>query len=373
MSVELKTVKSRSDLRKFIDFPNILYKDCENYVPALRGDEFSTFNRKKNGAYDFCESECYLAYKDGKLAGRVAAIINNQANENWNQKVVRFGWLDFIDDIEVLKTMLDKVAEWGKARGCTEIKGPLGFTDMDKEGLLVEGYENLSPFTCLYNYPYYEKLLSELGFEKSVDWTQKIIYLEKVDFELGRSADIISRRYGVHLVYPKSTKELGEQYGMAIFHMYNETFAPLYEFAPINDRQIEAYLKTYIAILDPRYVAVCLNDKDEPVGFAFCVPSLSKAVKKCGGKLFPFGWIPMLRALKKNDTLEALMIGVLPEYQGKGVTPLLFNYIYESCKKSGIKYMLLNPQLEDNYKVQSIFEQFEHKLYMRRRAFKKAI
>lgn len=373
MSVEIKTVKTRSELRSFIDFPNELYKDCRNYVPALRGDEFSTFDRRRNGAYDFCDSECYLAYRDGKIVGRVAAIINNAANKKWNQCAVRFGWLDFINDIDVLKALLDKVAEWGKARGCNEMKGPLGFTDLDKEGLLVEGYENLSPFTCLYNYPYYDTLLHELGFVKDVDWTQKLIDLPRVTLPLMKYSDAVGKRYGVHMYHPKSTRDLARKYGMSIFHMYNETFAPLFEFAPINDKQIRSYVKTYAAILDPRFVGICLNEKDEPVGFAFCVPSLSKAVKKSGGRLFPFGWIRLLRALRKNDTLEALMIGVLPEYQKKGAAVLLFNYIYGNCIDAGIRYMILNPQLEDNIKVQALFEQFENTPYMRRRSYKKEI
>ena len=369
MSVELKIVKTRRDLRRFVDFPEKLYKGCDNWVPALRGDEFDTFNKKKNGAYDYCESECYLAYKDGKLAGRVAAIINRTANEVWKEKNVRFGWLDFIEDREVLKTLLDAVAEWGRARGCTRMKGPWGFTDMDKEGLLVEGYEHLSPFTCLYNYPYYDTLLQELGFHKDVDWTQRIALVKEERPPMFQFAELIEKRYGLHVAKARSTRELNRKYGLPIFHMYNETFAPLFQFTPLTDRQIDRYLQTYVPILRPEFVSVCLDKDERPVGFIFCVPSLAKAVRKSRGRLFPFGFIRILHALRHNDTLEALMIGVMPEYQGKGANVLMFQQIHENALKLGIDKLILNPQLEENFKVQSLFEQYETVPFMRRRAY----
>jgi len=369
MPIEVKTVSSKKDLSKFIKFPYELYKGCDNWVPALEGDEYDNFNPKKNGAFEYCEAECYLAYKDGKIAGRVAAIINHNANKTWNEETVRFGWLDFIEDEDVLRALLSAVEEWGKKRGCVQIKGPLGFTDMDKEGLLVEGYEHLSPFTCLYNYPYYDILLNKLGYSKDVDWTQKLVYLSDEPLPMYQYSAIIEKKFGLHMCYPKSTSELGKKYGMDIFHMYNETFAPLFEFTPISDVQIKMYLETYVPILSPKYVAVCLNNEEKPIGFVFCVPSLSRAVKKGKGKLFPFGFLHILKALKHNDTLEALMIGVLPEYQCKGATVLMFKYLHENCIKNGIKKIIMNPQLESNFKVQSLFDEFESEPYLRRRAY----
>lgn len=371
MSVTIEAVRSRKELKKFITFPELLYKGCENWVPALRGDEFDNFNPKKNGAFEYCEAQCWLAYKNGRLAGRVAAIINHRANELWKDETVRFGWLDFIEDEEVLKALLDKVAEYGKARGCVSMKGPLGFTDMDKEGLLVEGYGNLCPFTCLYNYPYYDTLLTKLGFTKDVDWTQRIVKISDQLPPMFQYADLVEKRYGVHIVKVKSMWEMNRRYGMELFHMYNEAFAPLFQFTPITDRQIKMYLATYIPILDKDFVAVCVNDEDKPVGFAFCVPSLAKAVKKSNGKLFPLGLFRILKALRRNDTLECLMIGILPEYQGKGVPVLLFEHIHKNCLKRGVKTMLLNPQLEENFKVQTLFEQYETAPYMRRRSYMK--
>lgn len=371
--ITIKTVNTKALLDSFIKFPYKLYRNCENWVPALEGDEYDTFNPKTNGAYEYCEAELFLAYRDGEVAGRVAAIINNKANEIWGDRMVRFGWLDFVEDEQVLKALMDNVSEWGRARGCVSIRGPWGFTDMDKEGALVEGYENLSPFTCLYNYPYYDTMLQNIGFEKDVDWTQRVAMVTSDLPPMFKYADLIEKRYGLSIARCRSTREMCRKYGLQIFHMYNESFAPLFQFSPLSDRQIKRYLQTYVPILIPDFVAICLDADKKPVGFAFCVPSLSKAVKKAGGRLFPFGFIRILRALRHNDTLEALMIGILPEYQGKGANVLMFKYIHENCLKRGINRMILNPQLEGNFKVQSLFEQYETVPYMRRRAYCKSL
>jgi len=371
MSIRIEKVESRKQMKQFVAFPLKLYKDCENWVPALEGDEYDTFNPEKNGAYDFCEADCFLAYRDKKIVGRIAAIINHKADNEKN--TVRFGWLDFIEDKEVLKALIDTVADWGKQRGRNEMRGPWGFTDMDKEGLLVEGYEHLSPFTCLYNFPYYGEMLEQLGFTKDVDWTQRTLEVSKELPSMFQFAHLIEERYKVHIVQPKSMKQMSQQYGMEIFHMYNEAFAPLMGFSPLTDKQIANYLDTYVPILDKDFVAVVVNDEDKPVGFLFCVPSLSKAVKKANGRLFPFGFIHILRALKKNDTLEALIMGVLPEYQQCGIPVLLFKYLHENCIKRGIDTIIMNPQLEENYKVQSLFGDYKTEPFMRRRAYKKPI
>jgi len=371
MAINIVKVESHKQLKLFVTFPLKLYKDCENWVPALEGDEYDTFNPEKNGAYDFCEADCFLAYRGNEIVGRVAAIINHKADDE--KKIVRFGWLDFIEDEEVLKALIDTVAEWGRQHGRTEIHGPWGFTDMDKEGLLVEGYENLSPFTCLYNFPYYGTMLEKLGFVKDVDWTQRVLLLDGEMPPTYKFAHLVEERYNIHVVQPKSMKQMCDQYGMEIFHMYNEAFAPLMGFSPLTDKQIANYLKTYVPILDKDFVAVAVNDEDKPIGFLFCVPSLSKAVKKSNGRLFPFGFIRILKALKKNDTLEALIIGVDPKYQQKGVPLLLFKYLHENCIKRGIDKIIMNPQLEENYKVQSLFGEYKTIPFMRRRAYKKSV
>ena len=371
MSIRIEKVESHKQLKKFVTFPLHLYKDCPNWVPALEGDEYDTFNPEKNGAYDFCEADCFLAYRDNEIVGRVAAIVNHKADDTEN--IVRFGWLDFIEDEEVLRALIDTVADWGQQRGRTEMRGPWGFTDMDKEGLLVEGYEHLSPFTCLYNYPYYGEMLERLGFTKDVDWTQRTLEVSKELPSMFQFANLIEERFKVHVVQPHSMKEMGNRYGREIFHMYNEAFAPLNGFSPLTDKQIDAYLKTYVPILDKDFVALAVDANDTPIGFIFCVPSLSKAVKKSNGRLFPFGFINILKALKKNDTLEALIMGVMPEYQQCGIPVLLFKYLHENCIKRGIDTIIMNPQLEENYKVQSLFGDYKTTPFMRRRAYKRAV
>lgn len=373
MNIEIVKVSNRKQLKNFVHFPYELYKGCENWVPPLLGDEYDTFNRKKNGAFEYCDAECFLAYRDGKIVGRVAALVNYNANRRWNLSTVRFGWLDFINDKEVLAALLDKVAEWGKEYDCTNMKGPLGFTDMDKEGLLVDGYDKLSPFTCLYNYPYYDTLLSELGFTKDVDWTQKLVYLDKQGLEIYKHAEAVEKRYGLHVARVRSTRELCRKYGMSLFHTYNETFAPLFQFSPITDRQIKSYLATYVPILSKDFVCVVLDKEDRPVGFGFCVPTLSKAVKKSKGHLFPWGIFRIFHAIRHNNTLEALMVGVLPEYQSKGASILILKYVHENAVKFGIEKVILNPQLEENNKVQSLWKYYKTEHFMRRRSYSKDI
>lgn len=373
MSTEILKVKTHAQLRRFVDFPLKLYKGTPYYVPALRGDEFDTFNPKKNDAYEFCEAECYLAFKDGKIAGRIAAIINHKSNETWHENAVRFGWIDFIEDKEVLEGLINAVVAYGKQRGCTTIKGPLGFTDMDREGLLVEGFDKLSSFTCIYNYPYYSRMLEELGFTKDADWTQRVVEITEELPPMYKFADQVCSRFEVHLANCKNTRELGKRYGKKIFHLYNESFAPLFQFTPLSDKQINTYLQTYVPILDVDFTSVVLDKNDNPIGFAFCVPTLSGAVRKSKGRLFPFGLIRILHALKHPKTVEALLIGILPEYQGKGVTVPMFRELHNNFLRRGVTRMIMNPQLETNIKVQSLFDQFEVSFYTRRRSYIKAI
>ncbi len=374
MNVKIEEVKSRRQLTSFIHYPEKLYKGNPYWVPALVGDEYDTFNPKKNAAYDFCEAACWLA-RDEKnhIVGRVAGIINKKSNEIHHSKTVRFGWLDFIDELDVLKALISTVETWGKAHGMDTIIGPFGFTDMDKEGLLVDGFDKICPFTTLYNYPYYEARLKDLGFEVGAEWDQKLIEVPENVERLDRMSDVICDKYGLHVLKARNTKALVKKYGMALFHMYNETFAPLYEFTPLTDRQIKSYLSTYQTILDIDFVAVVADKDDKIVGFAFCVPSLAKAVKKSKGHLLPFGLLRILHALKKNDTLEALMIGILPEYQNKGAFVPMFQYLLSGLKKRNIKWLITNPQLSDNVEVQNLFNKYDHTPYMLRRSYTKSI
>lgn len=367
--IDIVPVNSRRLLRRFVDYPDRLYHNCPQWVPALRNDELDTFNPRKNGAYAFSESACFLAECDGQTVGRVAAIINHHADDT--DGVVRFGWLDFEDDTEVLRRLIDAVANWGRQRGRTVIKGPWGFTDMDKEGLLVEGFEHLSPFTCLYNHPYYDLRLQELGFVKDVDWTQRTMQVESELPSAFQYTSLIEERFGIHVVKARSTRQIGRHYGMALFHMYNEAFAPLAGFSPLTDQQVKTYLRTYVPILDKDFVAIAVDTNDQPVGFLACVPSLSQAIRRAHGRLTPWGLMHLFHALKHNDTLEALIIGVDPKYQNCGVPLLLFRYLHTNCLRRGIGRIVFNPQLEENHKVQNLFSIYNTEPYMRRRAYKR--
>lgn len=371
----LKVVEGKRDLTKFIHFPEKLYKNDKWWVPALISDEYNTLQASKNPAFDYCEAKLWLALDEkGNVVGRVAGIINHEANKCWNEQAARFGWIDFIEDQEVLDTMLAEVEKWAVDKGMVKLKGPLGFTDLDKEGLLVEGFEQLSPFTCIYNFPYYGPMLEKAGFTKDADWTQRIVTVPDEFPRMMKLADAIAERAGVHVVQIKNKKELRKEADYLFRKVYNETFAPLYEFAPVNDRQIDQYINSYITILDKDFISI-IHDKDERiVAFAITVPSLSKAVQKAKGRLFPFGIFPILKALHRNDTLEALMIGIHPDYQSKGLQVLLFKQIHENVIRRGdIKTMIMNPQLEENVKVQMIFDEYNPQPYMRRRSYFKEL
>ena len=366
-TVQIVPVEGRRALMQFIRFPLGLYKDCPQWVPAFEDDEIKSLS-DQNPSLAFCERELYLALKGGKIVGRVAAILNRKANEKWGEKTVRFGWIDFIDDFEVAKALIDAVVAWGKARGAEKVKGPLGFTDMDREGLLVEGFEHDSPFTVIYNFPYYGEYLERMGFRKDADWTQRIIELPDHLPPMFQYADLVEKRYGLKIWRGRNMREMSKR-GREMFHVLNDAFAPLYEYSKLTEEQIDGYVKQYVPIMNKDLVAFVVNEEDKLVGFTVTMPSISKAVRKARGRLFPFGFIPVLRSLRKNDTIEALLIGVLPEYQGKGANVLMFKYIHENCIRLGIKRMLLNPQLEENYKVQSLFGEYDPQPYQRRRSY----
>ncbi|MBR6933342.1 MAG: N-acetyltransferase [Bacteroidales bacterium] len=366
-TIQIVPVEGRRALMQFIRFPLGLYKDCPQWVPAFEDDEIKSLS-DQNPSLAFCERELYLALKGGKIVGRVAAILNRKANEKWGEKTVRFGWIDFIDDFEVAKALIDAVVAWGKARGAEKVKGPLGFTDMDREGLLVEGFEHDSPFTVIYNFPYYGEYLERMGFRKDADWTQRIIELPDHLPPMFQYADLVEKRYGLKIWRGRNMREMSKR-GREMFHVLNDAFAPLYEYSKLTEEQIDGYVKQYVPIMNKDLVAFVVNEEDKLVGFTVTMPSISKAVRKARGRLFPFGFIPVLRSLRKNDTIEALLIGVLPEYQGKGANVLMFKYIHENCIRLGIKRMLLNPQLEENYKVQSLFGEYDPQPYQRRRSY----
>ena len=369
MKIKIETVRTRRQLRQFILFPEKLYKGNPNWVPALVGDEFNTLG-PKNPAREFCESEYFLARdEEGNIVGRVAAIINNKANKQWDARTVRFGWIDFIDSLEVCKALIDAVSAWGRSKGMTTIKGPLGFTDMDKEGLLVEGFENLSPFTCIYNYPYYGEYLEKCGFSKDADWIQRLVTLPPDPPEFFRLADVVEQRYGLHIFRPKNRKELKSK-AVELFHVLNAAFANIYEFSQLNDAQINLYINQFFPLVNKDFICMILDKDEKVVGFAITVPSIAKAIQKARGRLFPFGWFYILRALRHNNLVEAMMVGAAPENQGNGANVMILKDMQLIAMKYGITKMITNPQLENNFKAITMFgKYYEMEPYRRRRSY----
>lgn len=374
MSVEIKKVTTKSELKRFIRFNYEFYKDNPYSVPDLYDDMLNTFSPKKNAAFEFCEADYFLALRDGKIVGRVAAIINRRANETWNRKTVRFGWIDFIDDMEVSTALIDTVRQWGKERGMTEIEGPLGFTDMDAEGMLVEGFDQLSTMATIYNYPYYPQHMERLGLSKSADWVEMKIYVpDAIPEKHRRISEIIAKRYNLHIRKLKSKKEV-RQSGVAhdIFRLINDAYTPLFGYSRMTERQIDQYVKMYVPVLDLRMVSIVENEQNEIVAVGISMASLSRALQKAKGCLLPFGWYHLLKALmwKRPKVLDLLLVAVRPDYQGKGVNALLFTDLIPVYKELGFEYAESNPELEMNEKVQNQWQYFKTEQHKRRRCFK---
>jgi GNAT superfamily N-acetyltransferase len=378
MSVTIKKVESKNDLKKFIRFNYEMYKDNQYSVPDLYSDMVNTFSKEKNAAFEFCDANYFLAYNDkGEIVGRVAALINKRANEKWNKKEVRFGWIDFIDDIEVSSALLKTVEQWGKERGMTHIQGPLGFTDFDAEGMLVEGFDQLSTMATIYNYPYYPKHMEQLGYEKDADWVEFKIYIpDAIPEKHKRISEIIQKKYNLKIKKYTSSKKIAADYGQEIFELMNEAYEPLYGYSPLSQGQIEQYVKMYLPIVDLRMVTLITDQEDKLVGVGISMPSLSEALQKAHGKLFPFGWYYLLKALfmkHRAKMLDLLLVAVKPEYQNKGVNALLFSDLIPVYQQLGFEYAESNPELELNGKVQAQWEYFKTEQHKRRRAFVKEI
>ncbi|MBE6281123.1 MAG: N-acetyltransferase [Bacteroides sp.] len=375
MGITIKKVETSKELKQFIRFNYEMYKDNPYSVPDLYDDMLNTFSRKKNAAFDFCEADYFMAYKDGKPVGRVAAIMNNRANETWNKKEVRFGWIDFIDDAEVSDALLKTVEAWGKEREATEIVGPLGFTDFDAEGMLVEGFDQLSTMATIYNHPYYPEHMVKHGYEKDADWVEFKIYIpDAIPDKHKRISEIIMRKYGLKIV--KCTSKDIKKYGQAIFDLMNEAYSQLYGYSALSPKQIKQYIKMFLPILDLRMVTLVVDSEDQVIAAGISMPSLSEALQKAKGRLLPFGWYHLLKVIfmkKYPKVLDLLLVAVKPEYQNKGVNALLFYDLIPVYQKIGFEYAESNPELELNGKVQAQWEYFKTEQHKRRRCFKKNI
>ena len=382
-SVEIKKVTGKKELDRFIQFHYDLYRGNKYDAPNLYSDELHTLSKDRNAAFEFCEAECFLAYKDGRIVGRIAGIINHRANDRWNRQSVRFGWIDFIDDIEVSGALLKAVEDWGRSKGMTEMVGPLGFTDMDPEGMLIDGFDQLGTMATIYNYPYYSQHMERLeGWSKDNDYVEYKLIVPKGDVpeKYRKIAELVMKRYNLHPMHPKRSQVFGkEQYGRKVLDVVNKTYGHLYGYSQMTEAQIDEYLKMYFPMLDMNLLCL-IEDWNTPnhevIGVGISISSMTRALQKCrNGRLLPFGWWHCLRALKfhKTECVDLMLVGILPEYQQKGANALLFYDLIPWYQKYGFKYAETNVELESNERVQSQWQYLEHRQHKRRRCYKKSI
>ena len=379
-SVQIKRVETKKDLKAFIECHYDLYEGNQYDAPNLYSDELNTLSKDKNAAFDFCEAEYFLALKEGKVVGRVAAIINNKANEKWDKKDVRFGWIDFIDDIEVSKALLKAVEDYGREKGMISVVGPLGFTDMDPEGMLTWGFDQLGTMATIYNYDYYPKHMEKLGgWEKDNDYVEyRLDVPETAPEKYTKIAEMVEKRYNLH-ARKLTKKEIFEGgYGKKLFDLINVTYSHLYGFSELSERQIDQYVKMYFPLADLDLITVVEdgNKDNQLVGLAITIPSLTRALQKCHrGRLFPFGWWHLLRAIKfhKTEVVDLLLIGVLPEYRSKGANSLVFADLIPRYVKYGFKWGETHVEMETNESVQSQWGPLDPTMHKKRRCYRKAI
>lgn len=374
--IEIKRLNpTKSNLKKFTQFQIDLYKGNPYFVPPLVSDDLGTLSPKKNPAFDFCDAVYFMAYKDGKPVGRIAGIINHQVNERHNRATARFGFIDFIDDEEVSKALLSAVEDWARENGMNKIIGPMGFTDMDHEGMLVSGFEELGTMATIYNYDYYPRHIEKLGYQKEADWVEFLMEVpEGIPEKYDRIANIVKQKYGLKVKKYKSPKKAKEEIGRPLFNLINDAYDGLYEYSRLTDRQIEYYIDIYLGLINFDLLTAIVDKDDQLVGIGISMPSLSRALQKSQGKLLPFGWYHLLRALKcKTDRVDLLLVAVKPEYQNKGVNALLFQDLIPYYIKHGFKYAESNLELETNNKVQGQWDYFKNRQHRRRRAFYKML
>ncbi len=373
MGIVIKEISNGNELMQFIKFPNKLYSGNKYYIPTLHNSEYKTLDKAVNPAFEFCEAKYWLAYINDEIVGRIAGIINNNYNEKHNKKYVRFGWLDFVEVDSVLQELMQAVEDWGKQNNAEFIHGPLGFSSFDASGILIEGFDELPTSFAHYNYPYYPKLIEELGYEKDVDWIEYNVKVPKsIPENFIRIADLLKNKYKFHIAELKNKKDL-LKYSDKIFELLNNEYKDLYAFSELSKKQIIELRKQFFSFLSPDYVSIILNNTNEVIAFGITIPSLSKALKKSKGKLFPFGFIRILYALRKNDTADTLLIAVKKEFQNKGVHAIIFNDIFKTFVKKGITNLETTRELEDNNKVTQLWSKFEHRQHKRARCYIKKI
>jgi hypothetical protein len=374
MNIILKEVTTPKDLKRFVNFQYALYENNKFWVPPLKKEELFSLRRDKNPAFDFCETKYWLAYKDEQIVGRVAGIINQKFNDKFSKKIMRFGWIDFVEDDNVCDILLTAVEDWAKEKGMNEVHGPLGFTDMDGEGTLIEGFDEISTLGSIYNYPYYPKQIEQRGYSKDIDWVEFEVSMDNkpIPEKIRRISEIALKRNKLHVLKVKKSKDL-LPYARELFYLINKSYKDLYGFVELSDKQIDMYVKQYFGFIKPEYLPIVLNEQNEMVAFGITMPSLSKAFQKCKGNLFPFGFIHVLKAMKNNNALDLYLTAVRPDMQDKGVNALIMGEINKTINNNNIRKVETNRELEDNSKVQAQWRFFEHRQHKRRRCYKKDI
>lgn len=376
MSVEIKPLTPTSaQLRRYTKFGIDLYKDSPCYVPPLRIDEHQTLDPKKNPAFDFCKAQSFMAFRDGKPVGRITAIVNDVANERSGRRQARFGFVDFIDDAEVTDSLFKAAEDWARAQGMTEIIGPMGFTDMDHEGMLVEGFDEMGTMATIYNYPYYPEHMQRMGFEKDVDWIEfRVEVPDAIPDKFQRIANLVSKKYGLRTIKLTSRKVVKQTYGRALFSLINEAYDQLYGYCPLSDRQIDYYIDQYLDFIRLDCVSVVVDKNDELVAVGISMPSLSEGLRKSKGKLLPFGWRHILKSIMgRNEVVDLMLIAVKNEYRSRGVNALIFTDLIPVFNKRGFKFAESNIELEGNESVQQQWQYFNYRQHRRRRAWRKAL
>lgn len=374
MAITIREIHTKKELKDFIRFGIDLYKNCEFAAPPLLMDDLLNLTKGKNPALDFCETAYFVAISEKKIVGRIAAIINPVANKTWNQKHARFGWIDFIDDIQVTKALFEAAEKWAKSKGMDTIHGPLGFTDFDHEGTLIEGFDRLGTLATIYNYAYYPTLIEQCGYEKDVDWKEYLITVPEVFPEkYFRIADIVKHKYKLEAKHFKSRKEVVDNYAMKIFDLLNLCYSHLYGFTKLNEKQIAFYIKLYFSFFRLDTISIVVDENDDVIALGIAMPSFTKALQKAKGKLFPFGWFYMLRSLAKNDLIDLYLMAVHPDYQNKGVNSIVFADIMPNSAKNGYKFAESNPELETNTRMSSQWASFEYVNHKKRRVYTKRI
>ena len=374
--VEIKQVRTRSELKRFVTYPNQLYRDVPQYMPPLISEDMADWNPRANPAFEYCEARCYLALREGKIVGRIGAILSRRANEKWNTRRMRFTQVDFIDDFEVSSALFAAVEAWAREKGCDEVHGPLGFTDLDREGMLVEGFDQPGMFITYYNHPYYIDHLTRLGYVKDVDWVEYLIDVPAADSDVAQKLDRLAGR--VQKMLKLRVAELRHRrdytpYIRKVFDLVNVCYAHLYGTVELSDEQIRKYADKFIPLINPELACFVLDEQDNLVAFGVSAPWMARAIKKHNGHMFPLGFIDLLRALRVNDTLDLFLIAVRPDYRNRGVNAILMNHVLKGCLKMGIVRAETGPQLETNERIQHQWSLFNHRNHKRRRCFIKKL